>query len=278
LAEVPFLIGTHIAGDGYVASYRRYPARGMTRGRVVYLHGVQSHAGWYEYSCTRLAEAGFEVLFPDRRGSGMNKARRGDTPSFRRLLDDIAEFAKPIPGSATVLVAVSWGGKLATALASLHPEWFKGLALLCPGYFPRLHPPFLERLAIAVSRFTRPTGRFAIPLNDPELFTSTPRWLDFLRNDAPGLRQATARFMMQSFRLDRFLRTVPARVTTPLLLMLAEHDRIIDNAKTRNFVEQFATTDRTIIEYAGAHHTLEFEPEPGRFVDDLIAWLESRGR
>jgi alpha-beta hydrolase superfamily lysophospholipase len=250
----------------------------MPRGRVVYLHGVQSHAGWYEYSCTRLAEAGFEVVFPDRRGSGMNKALRGDTPSFHRLLDDLAEFAKPIPGSATFLVAVSWGAKPATALASLYPEWFKGLALLCPGYFPRLHPPFLERLAIAASRFTRPTRRFAIPLNDPKLFTATPRWLDFLRNDALGLRQATARFMMQSFRLDRFLRTVPARVTTPVLLMLAEHDRIIDNAKTRNFVEQFAATDKTIIEYAGAHHTLEFEPEPGRFVDDLIAWLESRTR
>jgi alpha-beta hydrolase superfamily lysophospholipase len=246
------------------------------RGRVVYLHGVQSHAGWYEHSCTRLAEAGFEVLFPDRRGSGMNNARRGDTPSFRGLLDDVAEFVKPDHGRTTFIVAVSWGGKLATALASLHPDWLKGLALLCPGYFPRLHPPFLERLAIGVSRFTRPTRRFAIPLNHPELFTARPHWLEFLRNDALSLRQATARFMMESFRLDRFLRTVPAKVTTPVLLMLAERDRIIDNAKTRRFVEQFAATDKTIIEYPGAHHTLEFEPEPRRFVDDLITWLESR--
>jgi alpha-beta hydrolase superfamily lysophospholipase len=63
-------------------------------------------------------------------------------------------------------------------------------------------------------------------------------------------------------------------VTLPVLLLLAEHDRIIDNASTRNYVERFATTDREIIEYAGAHHTLEFEPEPERFCDDLLHWME----
>jgi alpha-beta hydrolase superfamily lysophospholipase len=54
---------------------------------------------------------------------------------------------------------------------------------------------------------------------------------------------------------------------------LAEQDRIIDNTATRRFVEQLAATDKEIIEYAGAHHTLEFEPDPDRFVGDLLRWL-----
>ena len=56
--------------------------------------------------------------------------------------------------------------------------------------------------------------------------------------------------------------------------MLAEKDRIIDSGRTRRFIERFATADKQIIEYPGAHHTLEFEPEPERFIGDLISWLE----
>ena len=59
-----------------------------------------------------------------------------------------------------------------------------------------------------------------------------------------------------------------------VLLRLAQHDRIIDNAPTRRFVERFASSDREVIEYPGAHHTLEFEPEPDRFVNDLLRWLD----
>ena len=71
---------------------------------------------------------------------------------------------------------------------------------------------------------------------------------------------------------------MPKHVRVPVLLMLAEHDRIIDNARTRVYVQQFATSDRQVIEYPGAHHTLEFEPEPARYVDDLIGWLDRPGQ
>ena len=58
----------------------------------------------------------------------------------------------------------------------------------------------------------------------------------------------------------------------PTLLMLAGRDRIIDNDRTRRFVEGFRT-EKTILEYPDSHHTLELE-EPGHpFVGDLIRWV-----
>jgi alpha-beta hydrolase superfamily lysophospholipase len=41
-------------------------------------------------------------------------------------------------------------------------------------------------------------------------------------------------------------------------------------------VDRFASTDIEIIEYPGAHHTLEFEPDPDRFIADLLRWLEQK--
>src|SRR5262249_48127236 len=155
---------------------------------------------------------------------------------------------------------------LAAALQRRHPGLVDGLALLCPGFCPKVGPPLCQRLAILWARLIAPTRLFLVPLNDPELFTATPRWLGFIRNAALNLREATARFLVESARLDGYLRFVPGHVTVPVLLLLAEKDRIIDNARTRRFVERFAARDKQIIEYPGAHHTLEFEAEPEHYL------------
>ena len=279
-AVLPYTVETFPASDGYRWCYRRYPAVGVPRAEVVMIHGIQSHAGWYEFSSSRLSESGFNVSFLDRRGSGMNEQDRGDAPGFRRLLDDVAEFLKKVkvqnPARRTFLVAISWGGKLAVALQRRHPGLVDAIALLCPGFFPKVRPLFRERLRIASSRLLNPRKLFPIPLNDPELFTATPRWQQFIRDDPLSLRQATARMLIESFRLDSYLRFCPGYVHVPVLLLLAGRDRIIDNDRTRRFVNRFASADKEVIEYPEAHHTLEFDPEPQKFVDDLRRWLEKQ--
>lgn len=274
----------HQAGDGYCWKYRRYDLNGAPRGIVVFIHGIQSHAGWYEYSCTQLAQAGYQVFFLDRRGSGMNSLERGDAPSFRRLLDDIAEFLTALPRTAprghtlgrlkVFLAGISWGGKLAVALERRHPGLVDGLILMCPGIFAKVRTTLWQRISILFMRLFRPRKKYAIPLNDPAFFTASPRWQQFLCDDPLRLHQATARLLIESVRLDGYLRFTPKYVHVPVLLLLASEDRIIRNDWTRDYVNKFATPHREIIEYAAAHHTLEFEPEPERFIGDLRAWLD----
>lgn len=269
-------IAEHVASDGVRWRYRRYVPEGTPRAHVVVIHGIQSHGGWYDHSCTELYRAGYLVSFLDRRGSGLNEQDRGDAPSFRRLLDDLGEFLKAETSLRRYLVAISWGGKLAAALQKRHPGLVDGLALLCPGFFAKVKPSKRQRLGIALARLFRPRKRFPIPLSDPELFTAEPRWQRFIVEDKLGLREASARLLVESVRLDAYLRLVPPHVTMPVLLMLAGKDRIIDNERTRRYVESFASADKRIIDYPEAHHTLEFEPDPGKFIGDLRAWLDDK--
>ena len=294
MGEPKFTVESFTARDGYRWQYRHYVPDMLPRARLVCLHGIQSHGGWYTHSCDRLREAGFEVFFLDRRGSGLNQEDRGDTPGFRWLLSDIAEFLETFGGSPDAssqsvrlkvfLLGISWGGKLAAGLVRRNSTLVDGLVMLCPGFCSKIGLPLRQRLAIVWARLIEPTRRFPIPLDNPELFTATPRWIQFIRNDPLSLREATARFLVESVRLDRYLWRVGRYVRIPVLLMLAEKDRIIDNENTRWLVERFPTPllgseppferDSQIIEYPGAHHTLEFEPEPEQFIRDLISWLE----
>ncbi|MFO0877330.1 MAG: alpha/beta fold hydrolase [Gemmataceae bacterium] len=267
-------IDTFSTSDGYVCHFHRYSPRGPVRGQVVALHGIQSHAGWYGGSCRYLAEVGWEVLFLERRGSGLNHTARGDAPSFRRLLTDIDEFIGSQCSEPPFLLAISWGAKLAVGLEYYSPGRTAGLVLVTPGICPKLGPSLGQRLLIGLTRLVLPRRLFPIPLSDPELFTTTPAWLDFLRTDPLALHQATARFLVESRRLDFYLRRASRGVQGPVLVALAGKDRIIDNGRTREYVAQFPTKDCRIVEYPGAHHTLEFEPDPIPIFRDVAQWLD----
>lgn len=267
------------ASDGYQGLWRRFDAAGPRCADLIYLHGIQSHGGWYLPSCRSLAECGFRVGFPDRRGSGLNFRQRGDAPSWPRLVEDVFEFRQQFvtdPPRPCVLLAVSWGAKLAAAAVARWPWLFDGLVLIGPGFFPQVSPPLSTRLRIVLARLARPHRQFPIPLNDPELFTAVPAGQDFIRRDPLALHSASARLLVASVLLDRHLRRLAPRLRTPTLLLTAEYDRIINNAPTRRWLATWASPDISMRQIAGGHHTLEFEPDPQTWFPLVRAWLRER--
>jgi alpha-beta hydrolase superfamily lysophospholipase len=159
-------------------------------------------------------------------------------------------------------------------LQKRHPGLVDGLALLCPGVYPQVSSGTAIMFKVLWSRLVAPRRLFPIPLNDPALFTANEHRQAFIRDDPLALRQATGRFLFSNNRLSRYLWLVPRHVQVPVLLLLAGNDRIIKNEQTRYYINRFASADKQVIEYPGAHHTLEFEPDPDRFIGDLLAWLD----
>ena len=249
------------------------------RAALVYLHGIQSHSLWYEASSRRLAESGVAVYQIERRGSGADTAHeRGHVDRAEVWLRDVAlaaERARYETGVAGVhLLGVSWGGKLAVACAAERPDLYKSLILAAPGIVPCVDVHLMTKVRVAKClALGRELERFSIPLGDPVLFTENPERIRYIAEDPLSLREVTARFLYESRRLDRMVRRAAGEVRMPVFLALAERDRIIDNRATRALVERFPAARRRIVEYPGASHTLEFEPDPGPFFRDLVAWI-----
>jgi alpha-beta hydrolase superfamily lysophospholipase len=272
------LVEVKSLSDGYPYRMTTWPAPARPRGRLLILHGVQSHADWYHNLGRVLASQGFETHFPDRRGSGANMMDRGHAPSSRRLLDDVSEQLE-ILRSATPLVPVglggiSWGGKLAVVTAGRRPDLVDALALICPGLQPRVGVTLAERLRIALAFMTNRRKLFPIPLSDPALFTASPQGQEFIAADTYSLRQATAALLAASTFLDRRVRRIHRLVRQPTLLMLAGQDRIVNNARTLRYCRTLATKSLDVIEYPEGHHTLEFESDPNRYALDLARWFD----
>ena len=268
-----------VASDGYRLHLQRWiPPGSELRGRVIVLHGIQSHSGWYEYSSARMCSAGFEVVFPDRRGSGRNAIDRGHADHQDRLINDVVQILltarHDTPRVPVTLLGVSWGGKLAAVIAARRPELVDRLGLLYPGICPRIRPRWYQVLMLSlVLRLGMRRRLVDLPLNDAALFTDEPAWREWIENDPHVLRSATLSFVTASRALDRLVMLHSESISCPCLLMLAGRDRIADNIRVRAFFSRVRSSDRKIIEYAAARHTLEFEPNRAQIFDDLIAWL-----
>lgn len=267
-------IGYFRASDGYRFAVRVWEAKSPPA-EVVFLHGIVSHGGWYLKSCSFLADQGFRVHFLDRRGSGLNLESRGDVPSMARWIDDVAEYLSQLPHRPRIVLGISWGAKLAVAVAKTHPHLVDAIGLIGPGIFAFQQAGTIRQLLLRVLRalgFSR--LRVTIPLQDPHLFTENPEWLDYLAGDPLTLRKVTARFAVEDLKLNRLARAEPQRISFPALLMLAGRDRICDNQRTRQLFDRFGGP-KELIEYPQAHHTLEFEPDPTPYFADLARWIKS---
>ena len=268
--------------DGYVHHYRHWRPESVPRSFIVALHGIQSHSGWYRYSCERLCAAGHDVRFLDRRGSGLNRTMRGHAPHHERLLNDVIQFLADVraereryaPNAPVVLLAISWSGKLGVTVCARRPDFVDGLGLLYPGICAKIRASRRQQMLLKIADWLGVQTRLVpIPLSDPALFTNDAVAQEFIRLDSLALHEVTTGFLNASLQLDRLAAVAPEKIRQPALLLLAGQDHIIDNQATRAYFSRIPRTDRQVIEYPQAAHTLEFEPNRDEFVDDLIEWI-----
>jgi len=266
------------ASDGYPIGFRHGKAN-SSRGILLATHGIQSHSGWYQYSSRRLAEAGFDIYFADRRGSGVNGRQRGHASHGLRLINDVRALRQLAltehpPETPVILMGLSWGARTAVAAACLFPDEFQRLVLLYPGLIPRFQFSTLQKLKLNLARRLEILRKCVpIPLDDPALFTNAPDWQQFIADDPLALHAVTSSLLNAGRDLDDIIRRQFAKLKLPTLLMLAGNDLIIDNEATLKLVAKLRHSQLTIRHWPGARHTLEFEPNREQIFTEVIDWL-----
>ena len=265
--------------DSNTLGYIVYETPGASTA-LVYLHGIESHAGWFAQAATLLQDRGYDIFSLDRRGSGVNRENRGYVSGhidhYQVLLDDIHHFIAPLRQHYrhVFLVGLSWGGKLATAYELEYPDDVDGLVLITPGIKALVDVSLPTKLKIVLFAQLSPQTPIESPIA-PEMFTTTPRYLDYIKSDPSRLTHATARFYWQSSRLDRYLAGNIAALDKSTLLFLAGQDRIIDNAGVLGMLNKGSTDKLTVVDYPEQTHSVQFD-DPAMLVQDMDDWLQQQ--
>lgn len=269
---------THLAFRRYISTH--------PKGVILYLHGIQSHSGWYTQSCQMLAESGYTVYAPDRRGCGLNRQDRGHIQHYEDLIADIDAFLARIradyPNLPVFLMGVSWGGKLALLYETMRPGQVNGLILSTPGVKAKVNLSLWDRMRVFYYSWRRREVQpeIPIPIESSSMFTDDQRWQNWIEQDPLTLRKATARFYWENNKMDKQIRRNARNAQAPILLLLAGRDEIIDNEKTIRFMgdklPEAENDTLKIIEYPPGRHTLEFERYLRKVVADMVAWLNKQ--
>lgn len=278
-----YVIQEFVASDNYRLQGRVWLSAGEPlQGTVVVLHGIQSHSGWYEYSCGKLSSAGYQVYFFDRRGSGLNDFERGHVSHWQRLVQDVVQMLTQIRyrrqqsdlSGPVILQAMSWGAKLAVVVAALRPDLVDGLALLYPGIKASIKPSAFQKVQLKLAEQLGVKKKcVAIPLNDLALFTGEVTYQEFIRTDPLALKEVTVSFLLANRELDRLADEAAEQIDCPVFCQLAGQDQIIDNLATEAYFNRIATNEKILMQYPDARHTLEFEPNREQIVADYSNWL-----
>ncbi len=273
-------IQSWIASDGAALRFIAHqPCHGQRASvAFLYLHGIESHGGWFDEAADELCGRGFSVYCMDRRGSGLNQDDAGfvsgHIDSADILLDDVDGFIQHLRKrhESVFIIGLSWGGKLALAHAVSRLNSPDALILITPGLVAQVSLPLSIRLNILASAFARPTRKFPIPIT-PDMFTHDPFFQERIKQDPLRLRYVSARFYLESLRLDRQLRRCIGILKTPVMSVFAQEDIIIDNEKSCELLNQALGADRHIICYEDQLHSIQFDA-PVRLVEDIIKWLQ----
>jgi alpha-beta hydrolase superfamily lysophospholipase len=236
------------------------------------LHGLISHSGWLAPVAEDLATRGIASVCPDRRGSGANPGPRGDAPSGTVLLDDldciVDRFGRD--GSGVHLVGFCWGAAYALNYVARRRRPVRSLALLAPSVVP----------APAVREHPLITGPSAEATVDPtipaEAFTRGPAYEQVILPDPLRLRKVSPRLNGVLAEFAYMIGAKLTRLTVPTLIVLAEADRVVDNAATERL---FATmrASRKELRTVPGEHGVQFDA-PHEVAAILGDWLAGPSR
>ena len=264
------------ASDGSMLTFNGYRHGRKNPVALVYLHGLEGHAGWGRELAVRLADRGYDVFALDRRGSGLskgnNKTITGKPPTFEDLVSDVHSFVKPLKGyyESIYLIGNDWGARLALAYGIAYQGQSDGLVLISPRLTSGTGG--LTKRMIAMTGIGSEPAPDAVAAFDGSLQVSDPDRQREMTTDPLRRQQLDENFILQSKRMGEFIARYIKRVDQPLQLFLAGNDQIIDRDKVTGLLEKGNQPSLDIQIVTEARHALPLE-SPDRVSRDIHHWI-----
>ena len=107
------------------------------------------------------------------------------------------------------------------------------------------------------------------------MLTDNPDYLDYLEKDPLRLTDVSTSFLVQTFLLSLKAQATAKNIKTPILILQAGADQIVDIKKLENWYEKIPITNKAMRVFPEASHSLDFDrnwfKEYTRMLCDWIA-------
>jgi len=265
-------------GNGIKLHVQAWEPDARAKAVVGVLHGMGEHLARYAPVAQQLVKAGFAMMGFDLRGHGRSGGRRGHTPSYETLLDDVgvllARISERYPRRPVFLYGHSLGGALAINYAMRRSSKIRGVIATSPLLVTVVEA---SPLKVALARLLDPilptyTDRWGA---EPKALARDPSVGDAYQKDPLVHNFITSRMYLAATGAGQWALDHAAEFPLPLLLMHGTEDRMTSWEASREFARRLGAKV-TWRSWEGWYHELHNEPERRRVVRAMIAWMNGR--
>ncbi len=271
--------------DGYRIHSRTW---GKTSGEdvVFVIHGGMSHSRWQAplAEAIRNRDSRVTLVAADRRGCGLN-AGRGDLGTVKTVIDDVIYHILDLKKHFSRVHLAGWcqGAQYAAIAAAGLGDVVSSLILLTPGFFWndrfRSVLSISEKMVLGLIRNfdlapERENACIPIPMEATD-FTLDSGWLDFIEKDGLKTTRITMKSASVMDEIQELSWLAMGGVSQPMLMILADHDRIVDNDKVLQFIgHRFGEGSGNRLVCVDSAHAVQFE-QAATAASEILAHIRS---
>jgi len=267
------IISVHAADGTSLAVGSYLGARGGPVTLVV--HGIASHMGWYHGLAEGLQAEGVTVYMPDRRGVALSGGTPGHTNRWKTLEDDLSRIASEIeyrhPGRPIHAIGISLGGVITLASSILHPGLFHSQILLSPALAASTTFPLLRRIEIFWRALSAPRKLYDLPFGVKDL-TDNLDWQIALFEESKR-NQVSARFLLETLQMQRFVRKQIKHVDPPILALFGERDLVVNNQASIDILAKAGSARVRVEVFKSMSHIIAASVPKQELIGRLLSWL-----
>lgn len=256
--------------DKYKIHYRTW---GEPAGEdvVLILHGGMGHSGWQAPLAKhlRMISPDVTVMAADRRGCGLND-HRGDLGSVHAVIEDVVHHIEYLKRSFSRVHLTGWcqGAQYASVAARKIEDALSSLILLTPGFF--WNERFRSVLSITEKVIMNILAEFKlkperehacipVPMEAAD-FTLVDEWLDYIDSDELKTTMVTLKSVSIMDEVQELSWFAILQNRLPLLALMAQEDRIVDNKKVMQFIgHMFSRGGLNRMAFLSSGHAVQFE-------------------
>lgn len=241
------------------------------------VHGHGEHSSRYDHVADFLNEHRIAVLAFDQRGHGKSGGKRGDTPSYETMLDDIALLlskAKELcPECPQFLYGHSMGGNLVANFLLRRSSALQGAILSAPLFKVAFDPPKLDLFLARIMLRIYPAFTQATKL-DSKAISRDPAEVEAYELDPLIHSMVSPRLSLSLLHNGQWALNNANLLKVPTLLMHGSADRLTLYAASK----EFARRAGKVVDWhswEGYYHEMHNEPEADRrlVLDTLMGWI-----
>lgn len=242
------------------------------------VHGLGEHSSRYEHLGQFFSNEGIAVFAFDVRGHGQSEGRRGYTPGFDQLLNDISKFldvsTKQYPDTPAILYGHSLGGLQVLRYILQNVPEILGAIVTGPLLRPAFEPPAVTLIAAKILNKILPTFQLSNEI-DPKGLSHDEIVVQNYIDDPLVHDKLTPRLAVEMLATGEQTLESAAQLQTPLLLMHGAADPITSSQASREFAER-AGSLCTFHLWEGLYHEIHNEPIHEEVFQYALDWIEQR--